>query len=129
METLYTTIIVYIILELFEIQWQKAENMMQMLIRMHKNYQKSILWFFVLHPTFYFAIWLALVTDYNTSALLMLLIKTIDLVIKVLLIQQIFEKREISQEMSMMMQTPLHPLMPYIGLVIYTPLVVFAFFS
>ncbi len=129
METLYTTIIVYIILELFEIQWQKAENMMQMLIRMHMNYQKSILWFFILHPTFYFSIWLVMATDYNTSALLMLLIKTIDLVIKVLLIQQIFEKREISQEMSMMMQAPLHPLMPYIGLVIYTPLVIFSFFS
>jgi hypothetical protein len=57
------------------------------------------------------------------------LIKTIDLVIKVLLIQQVFEKREMSQEMVMMMQAPLHPLMPYIGLVIYTPLVVFSFFS
>jgi hypothetical protein len=128
LETLFTVIIVYILLELFEVQWQKAENMMTMMLRMHSYYRKNILLFFILHPTFYFAIWLVMATNYNTAAASMLLIKTVDLVTKILLIRQIFEKREISPEMSMMLHTPLHPLMPYIGLIVYTPLVFMALY-
>lgn len=122
MQTLYTLIIVYILLELFELQWQKADTMMGMLLRMNNYYRKSILWFFVLHPTFYFTIWLVMATNYTAPAVTMIVIKTLDLIVKILLIQQIFEKRELSQEMSMMLLTPLHPLMPYIGLLVYTPL-------
>ena len=70
MQTLYTLIIVYILLELFELQWQKAENMMGMLLRMHNYYQKSILWFFILHPTFYFTVWLVMATNYNAAAVI-----------------------------------------------------------
>ena len=126
MESLYSLLIVYIVLELFETQWQKADSLMGMLLRMHVHYQKSIVWFLILHPTFYFTIWLVMATDLNAAAALMLFIKAVDIATKILLIQQVFEKREFSQEMSMMLLTPLHPLLPYIGLLIYPPLVFFA---
>ncbi|MEA3372271.1 MAG: hypothetical protein U9Q62_01150 [Campylobacterota bacterium] len=126
MENLYTLVIVIIMLEVFEVQWQKADSMMGMLLRMHKRYKQSILWFLILHPTFYFTVWFAMVTDYSVAALCMLFIKTVDIATKILLIQQVFEKRELSQEMTMMLLTPLHPLLPYIGLLVYPPMVVMA---
>ena len=126
METVYTIMTVYIVLELFEAQWQKADSLMGMLLRMYHHYQKSIVWFLILHPTFYFAIWLAMATDFNAYAAIMLFIKTVDVATKILLIQQVFEKRELSQEMSMLLLAPLNPLLPYIGLVIYPPLVFFS---
>jgi hypothetical protein len=125
-ETLYSVVIIYIALELFEISWQKAENLMQMMLKLYEKYQRSILWFLLLHPTYYFAIWLALSTDYSIAALLMLFIKTVDIATKILLIQQIFEKRELTQEMTMLLLTPLHPLLPYVSLFVYTPMVVIA---
>jgi hypothetical protein len=125
-ETLYTVVIIYMALELFEISWQKAGNLMQMMLKLYEKYQRSILWFLLLHPTYYFGIWLALSTDYSIAALIMLFIKTVDIATKILLIQQIFEKRELTQEMTMMLLTPLHPLLPYISLFVYTPMVVIA---
>ena len=126
METLYTVVLIYIALELFEIGWQKAETLMKMMLKLYEKYQRSMLWFLLLHPTYYFAIWLAMATDYSIAALLMLFIKTVDIATKILLIQQIFEKRELSQEMTVMLLTPLHPLLPYISLFVYTPMVVLA---
>lgn len=128
METPYIIIVLYIFLELFEVQWQKAANMMGMMMRMYRVYHQNILHFFVLHPTFYFAIWLVMSTEYQPAAVIMLLIKTLDLVIKVLFIQQLFERHELPPEMEMMMQAPLHPLLPYIGLALYTPLVFMTLF-
>ena len=123
METFYAVIIAYLVLELFEIDWQKADSLMGMMIKLYGRYEKSILWFLLLHPTFYFAIWLALWTGYSTPALLLVFIKTVDIATKILLIQQIFEKRELSQEMTMLLLTPLHPLLPYVSLLVYPPLV------
>lgn len=128
MEDLFTLLLLIILLEIFEVQWQKADSMMGMLLRMHKRYKQSVLWFLILHPTFYFAIWFVMITDYSLASLSLLFIKTVDIATKILLIQQVFEKRELSQEMTMMLLTPLHPLLPYIGLLVYPPLVLIAFF-
>ena len=82
-ETLYTVVLIYIALELFEIGWQKAETLMKMMLKLYEKYQRSMLWFLLLHPTYYFAIWLAMATDYSIAALLMLFIKTVDIATKI----------------------------------------------
>ena len=79
---------------------------MGMLTRMYKYYRKSILFFLILHPTFYFAIWLVMASNFNFYAITVLFIKTVDIATKILLIQQLFEKRELSQEMTMMLLSP-----------------------
>ncbi|RLA69779.1 MAG: hypothetical protein DRG24_07940 [Epsilonproteobacteria bacterium] len=100
---------------------------MGMLLRMYQRYQSSMLIFLIMHPTFYFAIWLIMVTDASFGAIALLFIKTIDVATKIILIQQIFEKKELSQEMSMMLLAPLHPLLPYLGVFVYPPMVYMAF--
>jgi len=126
MENIYLIITLYILLELFEIIWQKGGNLITMLSRMYRYYSKSVLLFLLMHPTFYFGIGLAMMTDLALSAVALLLIKTIDIATKILLIQQVFEKRELSTEMSAMLVAPLHPIMPYLSIFVYTPLVYLA---
>ena len=129
MENIYLAVALYIALELFEIQWQKADNLIGILGRLYRYYKRNIILFFIMHPTFYFGIGLAMITDLTFSAVALLAIKTVDMATKILLIQQVFEKKELSAEMSAMMIAPLHPLMPYLSVVIYTPLVYFDFIS
>ncbi len=126
MENIYVLVIIYIALELFEIQWQKAKNLIGILSRLYRYYNKNIILFFLMHPTFYFGIGLAMITDLAFAAVVLVFIKTVDMATKILLIQQIFEKQEISPEMSAMLLAPLHPLMPYLSVLVYTPLVFFA---
>ena len=126
MESLYTLLLVSILLELFEVQWQKADTLMGMLLRMYQRYQKNMLLFLVMHPTFYFAIWLMMVTDASYGAIALLFVKTIDIATKIMLIQQVFEKKELSQEISMMLLAPLKPIMPYLGVFVYPPMVYMA---
>jgi hypothetical protein len=126
-EPISTILMIFILLELFEVQWQKADTLMGMLVRMYRRYRKNVLWFLVLHPTFYFSIWLAMTTELSIASIALLLLKTIDIATKIILIQAVFEKREVSKEMAAMLMTHLHPLLPYIGLLVYAPLVYLAF--
>ncbi len=123
-----TIIFLYILCELYEIWWQKSDSMMGMLVNMFKYYQKSPFLFFVMHPTYYFTIFLLLAINEKNALLIMLFIKTVDIITKVLLIQQVFEKRQLSHEMSLMLLAPLHPLMAYIGVVVYPPFIYMAFY-
>ena len=129
MENIYLVIIIYIALELFEVQWQKADTLMGVLGRLYRYYRRNIFLFFLMHPTFYAGIAIAMVTDLSLSAVALVLIKTIDISTKILLLQQVFEKRELTPEMSAMLLAPLHPYMMYLSVVVYTPLVYFAFTS
>ena len=126
METLYLLMIGYIALELFEVQWQKADTIIGMLQRIYLRYSQNILLFFILHPTFSFGIWLMMVTKGSTAAIVLLFIKAADIATKIILIQQVFEKKDVPPELESMLSAPLNPIMPYIGLLVYPPLVFMA---
>lgn len=125
-EFILNYVFIFILFELFEISWQKAQSIMGMLLKMYKYYNKSIFLFLIMHPTFYFSIFFAMITDYSIASLIILLIKIGDIATKILLIQQIFVKRELSQELSLVLLAPINWFLPYIGLLIYPPLVILA---
>ena len=125
-EVILNYVLLFIILEVYEISWQKAPSIMGMLIRMYKYYKKSILLFLIMHPTFYFSIGFVILTNYSASAMLLLFIKTFDIATKILLIEQVFIKRELSQELSLILLAPINSFLPYIGLLIYPPLIALA---
>ena len=126
-DTLLNYIILFIVLELYEVQWQKANTMIGMLARMYQQYSKSIFVFLLMHPTFYFAIMFMILSDYNTYAIAILLIKGIDIAIKILLLKKVFIEKELSQELSLALLSPLHKLVPYVGLLVYPPLIYMVF--
>ena len=119
-------LMLYIFLELYEVSWQKAPTMMGMIVRMHKHYTKNILVFLLMQPTFYFAIGFAMITNYNPYALMLLFIKTVDIATKIILIEKVFIKKEITHELSMALIAPLNKYLPYIGLGIYPFLIILA---
>ncbi len=127
-ETTLLLMLAYVILELYEISWQRANSMMGMLSRMHRFYRKSALLFFIMHPTYPFIMYLILFYGIKTAFIMMFLLKTIDIIVKVLLMQQVFEKHQLSNEMSAMLLAPIHPLMPFIGLLIYPPFIYMALY-
>ena len=126
MENIYIIILLYIALELFEVQWQKAETLMGVLGNLYRYYKKNLFLFFLMHPTFYVGIGIAMITDLAFSAVALIFIKTMDIATKIILIQQVFEKQELNAEMAGMLLQPLHPVMLYLSVVVYTPLVYFA---
>jgi len=119
-------ILIFIFLEFFEISWQKAPSIMGMIIRMHKYYAKSIFLFLLMQPTFIFSIGFFILTNYNMYAMILLFIKTIDVVTKILLIEQVYTKKKLSQEMSLILLAPINNFLPYMGILIYPPLIALA---
>ncbi|WP_294928935.1 hypothetical protein [Sulfurimonas sp.] len=118
--------LLFILLEFFEVSWQKAPTIMGMIIKMHRYYAKSIFLFLIMHPTFYFSIGFAMITDLNMYAVILLFLKTLDVATKILLIEQIYTKKELSQELSLILLAPINDFLPYIGMFAYPLLILFA---
>jgi hypothetical protein len=127
-EVIISYILLFVLLEFYEISWQKAPSIMGMLIRMHKYYSKSIFLFLIMQPTFYFAIGFAILTEYNLSAMIILFIKTADIATKILLIEQVFIKRELTQDLSLILLAPINGFLPYLGLIIYPIFIALSFY-
>lgn len=123
---LLSYIFIFVLLEVYEVQWQKATTLIGMLAQMFEFYKKSIFIFLLKHPTFYFAIWFMVVTDYNIYALSLFIIKVLDIGTKIFLMKKVFIDKEISSELSLSLLTPLNKYLPYIGVIAYTPLIFLA---
>jgi hypothetical protein len=119
-------IFIFVFLELYEISWQKAPSIMGMIIRMNKYYSKNVLLFLIMQPTFYFAVCFAILCDYDIFAMIFLLLKSADVVTKILLIEQIFTKKRLTHEMSLILLSPIDSYLPYMGLIIYPVLIALA---
>lgn len=111
------------LLEIYEVQWQKAETMLGMLARMYHHYQKSIFLFLLMHPTFYLSIYLMMLTDFNGYAVAVFAMKGADIATKIIFIKKIFIDKEVSKEVSLALLAPLNRYMLYIGLLLYPPLI------
>lgn len=119
-------VLLFVFLELYEISWQKAPSIMGMVLRMNKYYSKSIFLFLIMQPTFYFAIGFVMLSQYSIYAMILLFLKTVDISTKILLIEQVFTKRKLSHELSLILLAPINNFLPYMGLLIYPPLIVLA---
>ncbi|HHH72900.1 MAG TPA: hypothetical protein ENL04_03655 [Sulfuricurvum sp.] len=126
MENIIALTLFYALLELFEARWQQAPTLLLILTRIRSEYEKNIFRFFFLHPTYYFAIWLILHTQLCIPSVILLFLKTVDISTKIVLMQQVFEKKEVSEQLHDMLMMPLEKWMPYMGLAVYTPLVLWA---
>ena len=119
-------IFLFLFLEIYEVQWQKAQTLMGMLARMHRRYEKSIFLFLIMHPTFYFAIGFMILSEYNVYAITLFVIKAVDVAMKIVVINKVFVEKELTQELTLALLTPLRKWFPYIGLIAYPPLIFLA---
>jgi len=126
-EVAFNYIILFIFLEVYEVQWQKANTLIGMLARMYEHYKKSIFIFLIMHPTFYFAIGFMILTDFNVYAVTLFSIKAVDIATKIVLIKKVFIDKEMSTEMTMALVAPLNKYLPYIGVWAYPLCIYLAF--
>ena len=119
-------VILFTMLEIFEIAWQKSDTIMGMLNQMNKYYKKNILIFLAMHPTFSFSIGFAILTEYSLGSILLVSTKALDIIIKIIFIDKIFTKKELSHELSLIVLAPIDSYLPYMGLLIYPIFIIMA---
>ncbi len=119
-------IILFMLLEIYEVQWQKANTLIGMLSKMYQYYSRNIFLFLIMHPTFYFTIGFMVLCEYNIFSVTLFSIKALDIAMKIVLIKQVFIDKETSDEMTLALLTPLNKLLPYLGVLIYPPIIYFA---
>ena len=122
---LFTTILV--MLELFEAYMQRADTLYGVMEKLYVWYSKSIFAFFLIHPAFYFILFVVIVTDIlNIYMILLLTLKVFDLFYKIELIKTIFIKQNIPADLSAMLDWKIPPWFFLMGVGLYPPLLFYA---
>ena len=120
MNTLMLFILILVILELFEAWWQRSDTLMDLLSKDYHYYQKSIFLFFLMHPSFYFVLFVVLSTQIlNGWMVMILLLKSVDIFFKITMMQNLFVKKQIDATMGSFLEEPLTPWIFLTGVSLY----------
>jgi hypothetical protein len=123
-------VVMMIFLELIEAYYQRASTLGEMIDRLYEYYKKSVFLFFIVHPTFYFVLCVALYFDiFNFYIITILIFKVFDIVFKIEMIKQRYQGKEMDRELAQMLNYKLAPWMVLLGVFTYVPLLIMAISS
>lgn len=129
MDILTQFIMIMIVLELIEANLQKATTLGAVIEKLYHYYQKSIFLLFMLHPTFYFVIFVALYLNiFNLYIIVILLVKIFDIFFKIEMIKQRYIDKRMDKELEKMLTLKMAPWMGFLGIFTYVPLLFMAIF-
>jgi len=115
--------IIMVLLEVFEASWQRADTLEGVLYNSYLHYQKSIFVLFLMHPTFYFIMFVSLFTStLNFGIVAILTLKSIDLIFKVDIIKKHFIEHNLNDTFRVMLQSKVEPWIFTMGLLLYVPI-------
>jgi len=120
----FNYIILFVLLEIYEIWAQRAETLLGMLARMYEHYEKSVWLFLVMQPTFIFAMGFMILCEYNIISVTLFSLKAGDILTKMFLIKKVFIEKELSSDLSQMIVAPINKAFIYMGLIIYPLMIV-----
>jgi len=127
MENVLLFIVILVMLELFEAYMQRADTLYGVMEKLYVWYSKSIFAFFLIHPAFYFTLFVVIVTDIlNIYMILLLTLKVFDLFYKIELIKTIFIKQKIPADLSAMLDWKIPQWFFLMGVGLYPPLLFYA---
>ncbi len=127
MENVLLLTITLILLELFEAMMQRASTLYGVMEKLYGWYSKSVFFFFLMHPAFYFTLFVVIVTDrLNIYIILLLTLKVFDLFYKLELIKKIFIQQKVSGDLEAMLEWEIPPWFFLMGVVLYPPLLFYA---
>ena len=127
MENILIFVGILVVLELFEATIQRADTLYGVIEKLNVWYQKSIFTFFLIHPSFYFVLFVAIVTDVlNIYMILILAFKTFDLFYKIELIKTIFIKQKVPADLSVILEWQIPSWFFFLGVTLYPPLLFYA---
>ena len=120
MNILLTIILILILFEMFEAWWQRSDTLEGVLSNAYEYYNKSIFYFFIMHPAFYFTLFVILYTQtLNLWMVSILFFKTIDLFFKITLMRGVFENGNINSDIVSVLKKPISPWLFLTGLGMY----------
>ncbi len=127
MENIFTFVAILVMLELLEAYIQRSDTLYGVIKNLYMWYEKSIFAFFLIHPAFYFTLYVAIVTDVmNIYMILLLTLKVFDLFYKIELIKTIFIKQNIPSDLAVMLEWKIPPWFFLMGVGLYPPLLFYA---
>ena len=127
MESIATPILILILLELLEAWWQRSETLFALLQRTWYYYRKSIFLFFSMHPSFYYILFIILLSGVlNGWMVAILFFKIVDIFFKVILMQRVFVEKELDSTLEAMLYEPLSPWLFLTGATLYPSLLFYA---
>jgi len=102
---------------------QRSDTLGGVIARLYGWYRKSIFLFFLIHPTFYFILFVVMATDVlNFSMVVIIAMKVFDLFYKLELIKAIYLKQSIPSDMAAMLQWHIPSWFFLTGVMLYPPL-------
>jgi hypothetical protein len=127
MEDAWVYILFLIFFELFEIAWQYSDTLYQILEKAYRYYSKSIFVFLLMHPSFYFILFVVLATGrLNVSMIIILTLKIFDMFTKIELVRKLFIEQKLSVEMESLLHKRIYKIFFLSGILIYVPLLYIA---
>ena len=130
MNILTQIVLLMLIVELIETHLHKADTLGLMINRLYGYYQKSVFLFFLVHPSFYFVVFVSIYLNLlNFYMIAIFLLKGLDIFFKIELIRQRFVYRDMEPDLEMMMQLKMSPLVTFLSSLMYIPLLAMALFS
>lgn len=130
MDILTQIILLMVMLEIIEANFQRASTLEGMIERLYGYYRQSVFVFFLVHPTFYFVLFITLYLNlFNFYTLAILGLKSLDIFFKIEMIQQRYLRQQMDEELKIMMKMKLVPWMSLLGVLMYVPLMAMALFS
>ncbi len=123
METALTLTLILVVLELFEAAMQRADTLYGVMERLYFWYKKSIFLFFLIHPGFYYMLFVILATDsLNFYTIVIIAMKVFDIFYKLELIKAIFIRQQVPDELAAMLQWRIPGWFFLTGVLLYPPL-------
>lgn len=127
MEDVWVYMLFLIFFELFEIAWQYSDTLYQILEKAYRYYSKSIFVFLLMHPSFYFILFVVLATGrLNVSMIIILTLKIFDMFTKIELVRKLFIEQKLSVEMESLLHKRIYKIFFLSGILIYVPLLYIA---
>ena len=127
MGNLFTVVAILVMLELFEAYMQRSDTLYGVMEKLYVWYSKSIFAFFLIHPAFYYTLFVVIVTDIlNIYMILLLTLKVFDLFYKIELIKTIFIKQNIPADLTAMLEWKIPQWFFLMGVGLYPPLLFYA---
>ncbi|MEN5387037.1 hypothetical protein [Aliarcobacter skirrowii] len=95
--TIFYLFIFFIAIELFETNWQKAPTLYGILENNFKVYQKNIFLYFILHPSFFYSIYLAVtLNNFGFWMSFIVILKFVDISFKLSIMKKLSKNYELS---------------------------------
>ena len=104
---MWKLVLLCVVLELFEAYWQRASTLMGSLAKSYYFYNKSIFLLLFMHIGYLYTLYISLAFDLlNWPIFFILLLKSMDIFIKIYLVQKVFVRQEADDRLLLVLESP-----------------------